>query len=133
MRFAISDLKQVTREPRSDCGFPRRFRQTNVKKRTLLAGRFEHGCRHLPLFNEPVQLGNGILSQLPQFLRKLDFAAALAGGVKDSTPVNHNAEHFFQAKRLGAELGVVVVELAAFAFFVFNRDQSIVAADVRRL
>jgi len=43
--------------------------------------------------------------------------------VKDSAAVHHDAEHLLQTKRLGAELRVVVVELAALALFVFDRDK----------
>src|SRR5438874_2617471 len=72
-----------------------------------------------------MQLGNGVLRQLPQFRCELDLAAAFAGGVKDSTAVNHDAEHFFETEGLGAELRVVVLKLAAFAFLVFDRAKPI--------
>ena len=35
------------------------LRQTNIKKRTFLARRFENRRRHLSLFNQSVQLGDG--------------------------------------------------------------------------
>ncbi len=70
-----------------------------------------------------MQFDNGILGQLTQFRRELDLAPALAGGMKDSTAVNHDAKHFFETERLGAELGIVVVKLPAFAFLKFDRAQ----------
>ena len=37
-----------------------------------------------------------------------------------------NVEHFLQAERLSAELGIVIFELAAFALFIFHRQEGAV-------
>lgn len=56
-----------------------------------------------------------------QFGGEFDFATAFAVGMKHRAARNGEAKHFLQAECLGAELGVVVLELASFAKFEFDR------------
>ena len=64
--------------------------------------------------------GDGGLGLGAEFVGEFHLATALTGGVKDGASGDVEAEHFLEAKGLGAELGVVVVEFAALAFFVFD-------------
>ena len=77
--------------------------------------------------------GNARFGALTQFRRELDVAAAFAVGVEDGAARDGDVEHFLEAQRLGAELGVVVYPLAAFAELELHGNQPVVAADVRRL
>ena len=80
------------------------------------------GLGHCFLFGQPVHGFNGLFGEAAQILGKFHLSAALALGVEDRPLGNVYPEHFFEAQRLGAKLGVVVVELAAFALFELDRD-----------
>jgi len=67
-----------------------------------------------------MKLLDRLLGQRPQFGCELDFATAFALGVKHRAVFNRKFEHFLQTQRLRAKLRVVVLELAALAFFVLD-------------
>ena len=62
-----------------------------------------------------MQRGDRRFRPLPQLRRELDLAPPFAFRMKDRPTRDGDAEHFLQAERLGAELGVVVLPLPAFA------------------
>lgn len=70
-----------------------------------------------------MHLRHGRFRQRPDLSRKFHFAPALARGVEDGPARHGPPEHFLQAKRLGAELDVVILELAPLALLVFDRDE----------
>ena len=97
------------------------FGEAGFVKRALGALWFMDGWRGGLGFKELVEGGDGGLGGGPKFGSELDFAAALAACVKDRARGNVEVIHLLKAKGLSAELGIIVVKLAAFAFFVFDR------------
>jgi hypothetical protein len=75
------------------------FRQADAAQRAPIALGFKHGGRRRGLRKREAERG---------------------GGVKDEARRDAQAEHFFEAKGLGAKLGVVVGPAAGGAFFVFD-------------
>ena len=91
-----------------------------VEKRAFGTLGLVDGLGDHSLFDQSVHGFNSLFGEAAQILGKFHLAAALALGVENGSLGNVQSEHFFETQRLGAKLGVVVVELAAFALFVFN-------------
>ncbi len=66
-----------------------------------------------PTGRQRVESGDGIRRQLTKRGRELDLAPALALRVEHRAGGDGPAEHFLEAKRLGAELRIVVLKPAA--------------------
>lgn len=70
-----------------------------------------------------MQFANGALSGGAKFRRELNFAAALAVRMEDGSTRDGDAEHLLQTQRLGAELRVVILPLAALAQLELDRPE----------
>ena len=70
-----------------------------------------------------MQFGNRVLGQSAELGCELDFAPPFSRGVKNRAALDVDPEHFFEAQRLSAHLRVIVIELPAFPFLVFNWAQ----------
>ena len=70
-----------------------------------------------------MHLRRRLLGEGAKFRRELHLAPPFARRVKDGPALHGTREHFFEAKRLGAKLHVVVFKLPPLALLVFHRDQ----------
>ena len=75
--------------------------------------------------NELLGLLNGRFRHLPQVIIEGDGDAPPGTPVEDFALADGLPRHLFQAKSLGAQLDVVVVPLAFFAMFIFDRDKRV--------
>src|SRR5947207_976770 len=123
----VSGLEQLLRRLYQAAGPRGDLRQAYLIKRTFFARGFVDRQRHTFRFYQPVQFTDRILRDFSQLPVEFHFTPALAGSVEDGPMSNRLAKHLFQAKCLGAQLRVIVLELAAFAFLVFHRTQRAVA------
>ncbi|MDQ3624516.1 MAG: hypothetical protein M3463_18850 [Verrucomicrobiota bacterium] len=73
--------------------------------------------------NERLQIRRGLLGDGAQFPGELHLAPPFARRVKDGPALHGAREHLFEAKRLGAKLNVVVVEVPPLALLVFDRHE----------
>ena len=76
--------------------------------------------------DQAVNVVDCLLRQAAEFGCEHHVAATFAFGMEYRTALDWNVKHFLQAEGLGAELGVVIIELAAFALLVFYRQESAV-------
>jgi hypothetical protein len=67
-----------------------------------------------------VKLGDGGLSEPAQLGVEDNLAPAFGFDVEDGASWDFDAEHFFEAKGLGAELNFIVIPLASPAAFIFD-------------
>ena len=82
-----------------------------------------HGLWNLFFFDELVHGFDGLFGEAAQIPGKRHLSAALALGVEDGPSGNVQPEQLFEAQGLSAQLGVVVVELAAFTLFELDWNQ----------
>lgn len=75
--------------------------------------------------DEVVGVGDGRFRHLAQGVIKHNLDAPPGAPVEDFPPPHLLAGHFFKAKRLGAELDVVVVPFTLLPMFVFDGDKSL--------
>jgi len=119
-------FKKLRRSAAERRGLAGDARQANFEERTLLASWLELGEWRLPGIGEAMKLVDCLLRQPPEFRGEYDVTAAFALSMKHRPAWNRDVEHFLQAKRLRAELGIVILELSAFALFIFHWQESAV-------
>ena len=100
--------------------------QANMKERTFFTGWFELGKWCQLGINQAVNVVDCLLCHAPEFWCEYHLAATFAFGMEHCPARNRDIEHFLKAERLGTELGVVILELASFAFFIFHREEGAV-------
>jgi hypothetical protein len=103
------------------------LRQAGPVKRAFRARWLEDGEGDGAGCQQPAQISHRILSQLAQLHCEFHFAPAFARGVKDGSMGHRFAKHLFQAKRLGAQLRIIIFKAAASALFVLHRTKRTVA------
>jgi hypothetical protein len=86
-----------------------------------VATRSEHGRRGDGAGEREAKGVEGGDGQRAKWFVENDLGAESGGGVVDEATRDKQAEHFFEANGLGAELDVVVGPATGGAFFVFNR------------
>ena len=70
-----------------------------------------------------MEFSDGGFCPVSQVRGKSHIATAFAGGVENRTLSDLGPEYFFEAKRLGTELHIIVFKSATFALLVLNWDK----------
>ncbi len=96
------------------------FWEADVAEGAAVALGFEGGGREGVGTGERVEVGDGPVCFLAQGGIHGDEGSLLGFGVEDEAFGDGNAEHFFEAEGLGAELDAVIEPLGFFAGFVFD-------------
>ena len=116
-------FKKAAHRPVQSWRMAGQLRQAHLVERALRALRFQHRRRHGIAGKERMHLRRRLLGEGAKFRRELHLAPPFARRVKDGPALHGTREHFFEAKRLGAKLHVVILELPPLALLIFHRDE----------
>lgn len=113
--------EQVASERFGAPGMGERLRQAMPPERTAAAARFEYGRGDRTRSEQGVQTGDGRLGLRAEEVAERDLAPLAAQGMVDGSIGHGDVKHLLQAKRLGAELYVVIGPAARPPAFVLDR------------